>query len=57
MAILGAIYQWANKTIIVTWNHLTVCKQMSTGLLKNDVTNKLFAYKSYVKYDLALNNH
>ena len=28
-----------------TWNHLTVCKQMSSGSFKN-VTSKLFAYKS-----------
>ena len=29
-----------------TWNHLTVCKQMSANSFKNKVTNKLFAYKS-----------
>ena len=23
-----------------TWNHLTVCKQMSSGSFKNNVTNK-----------------
>ena len=39
-----------------TWNHLTVCKQMSSNkLLKNKVTNKWFAEKSY-KQNLALNN-
>ena len=41
-----------------TWNHLTVCKQMISGLFKN-VTNKLFIHKSYLiiyKQDLALNN-
>ena len=47
-----------------TWNHLTVykqmtdvkllvfnrnpCKQMSSGLFKNNVTYKLFIYKSYI---------
>ena len=30
-----------------TWNHLTVCKQMSSGLFKN-VTYKLFTWKSFV---------
>ena len=29
-----------------TWNHLTVCKEMSSDSFKNDVTCKLFAYKS-----------
>ena len=29
-----------------TWNHLTVCKEMSFDLFKN-VTSKLFTYKSY----------
>ena len=28
-----------------TWNYLTVCKQMNSGLFKNDITNKLFGYK------------
>ena len=31
------------------WNHLTVCKQMSSNLLRNQVTYKLFVYKSYIK--------
>ena len=30
-----------------TRNHLTMCKQMSSGSLEN-VTYKLFTYKSYV---------
>ena len=30
-----------------TGNYLTLCKQISSGLFKNDVTYKLFAYKSY----------
>ena len=42
-----------------TWNHLTVCKQMSTGSFKN-VTYKLFVYTSHIWYickqNLALNN-
>ena len=25
------------------WNHLTLCKQISTGSFKNNVTYKLFA--------------
>ena len=29
------------------WIHLTVCKQMSSGLFKN-TTYKLFVYKSYI---------
>ena len=32
----------------ITWNHLTVWKQMSSGFFKNDVTYKLFIYKSYI---------
>ena len=31
-----------------TWNHLTVCKQMSSGSFENNVTYKLFTYKSYI---------
>ena len=31
-----------------TWNHLTVLKKMRSGSFKN-VTNKLFAFKSYTK--------
>ena len=27
---------------------MTVCKQMTSDSFKNDVTNKLFAYKSYI---------
>ena len=44
-----------------TWNHLPVCKQMSSGLFKN-VTYKLFVDKSYIvdiymyEQNLALNN-
>ena len=30
------------------WNLLTVCKEMSRFTVKNNVTNKLFAYKSYI---------
>ena len=30
-----------------TWNHLTVCKQMSSGSFKT-VIYKLFFYKSYI---------
>ena len=38
------------------WNHFTVYKQMGSVLFKNNVTYKLFAYKSYMyKQDLALN--
>ena len=32
-----------------TWNYLTVCKQMTSGLFKNHVTFKVFIYKSYIK--------
>ena len=33
-----------------TWNHLTVCKQMTANnLFENKVTYKLFAYKSDIK--------
>ena len=31
-----------------TWNHLSVCKQMCSGLFKNHVTYELFIYKSYI---------
>ena len=27
-----------------TWNHLTVCKQMSSYSFENKVTSKIFAY-------------
>ena len=41
-----------------TWNHLTVCKQISSNLFKNEITYKLYTEKSYMyKQDLALNNH
>ena len=31
-----------------TWNHLTMCKQMSSNnLYKSKVINKVFAYKSF----------
>ena len=37
---------WYNIELLMldcnTWNHLTVCKQMSSGLFRNKVTNKLF---------------
>ena len=43
-----------------TWNNLTVCKQISSGSCKNNVTNKLFVHKLYIyiyiKLDLVLNN-
>ena len=29
-------------------NHFSVCKQMRSGLFKNNVTYLLFAYKSYI---------
>ena len=33
-----------------TWNHSTVCKEMSSNnLFKNKVTYKLFPYTSYIK--------
>ena len=32
-----------------TWNHFNVCKQMSFNSFKNEVTSKLFTYKSYIK--------
>ena len=37
-----------NRIVIVgnTWNHLTVCKQMSSGSFENNVFYKLLAYKS-----------
>ena len=31
-----------------TWNHLTVCKQKSSDSFKNNVTYKLFMYKSFI---------
>ena len=30
------------------WNHLFVCKQMSAGSFKKNVTYKLLIYKSYI---------
>ena len=45
-----------------TWNHLTVREQLSSGAFKNNVTKKLFVYKSHThvcgccKQGLALNN-
>ena len=33
-----------------TWNNLSECKQMNfNSFLKNQVTYKLFAYKSFIK--------
>ena len=31
-----------------TWNHLSVYKQMSSDLFKNNVIYKLFTYKWYI---------
>ena len=31
-----------------TQNHLTVCKQTSSGSFENNVTYELFVYKSYI---------
>ena len=31
-----------------TWNHLTVCNQMSSGLFKNSIAYKQLGYKSYI---------
>ena len=44
-----------------TWNYLTVCKQMSSGSFKNNVTYKLFRLQvihiiDIYKQHLALNN-
>ena len=43
-----------------TRNHLIVSKQMSSGSFKNEISYKLFTYKSYTfntyKQDLALND-
>ena len=46
MAIFQTVLLSANKTFSVsnTWNNLTVGKQMC--LFKNNITNKLFIYKS-----------
>ena len=50
----STIWKWMNnvdKKLLVldnnTWNHLIVCKQMSSGSFKN-VIYKLLAYKSYI---------
>ena len=32
-----------------TWNHLTVGKEMRSGLFKNDITNKLFGYNIWLR--------
>ena len=59
IAILKNISLLANKTVNVnnTWNHLTVHKQMSSGLCKNCYwqTNHIYLMYMY-KQDLALNN-
>ena len=34
-----------------TWKCLTVYKQMSSGLFKNNVTYKLFIQKSYIFFE------
>ena len=49
---------------INTWNYLNAIKQTNSGLFKNNVTYKLFIYKSYIFNiyiyiyikDLVLNN-
>ena len=33
------------------WSYLTVCKQMSSDLFKNNVTYKLLAYKLKIWYE------
>ena len=35
------------------WKHLTVSKQINSGSLKNNVTYKLFVYKSYI-YEIII---
>ena len=30
------------------YNHLTVCKQISSNSFENKITNKVLTYKSYV---------
>ena len=30
-----------------TWNHLTVCKQISSNSFKNKITYEVFPFKSY----------
>ena len=39
-----------------TWNHLTVYKQMNSNKsIKNKVTDKIFAYQSFIHRYLILN--
>ena len=48
---------WGSVVLSHSWDHLTICKQMSFGSSKNEVTYKLFAYKSLIymhKQDLPL---
>ena len=56
---MPSFYQIEYLIIFYTWNHLTVCKQISYGLFENDVAYKLFIYESNIWYvykkDLALN--
>ena len=50
----------ATISVCNTLNHLTMCKQMSSKLFRNNVSFKLFTYKSYIpiyKQDLVLNKH
>ena len=39
-----------------TWNHLTLCKQMSTGFFKNVINKIGFQIIDMNKQNLALNN-
>ena len=60
IAIKETILQWQIELFVLNskaWNHLTMSKQMSSGLFKN-VTNEVFADKSYMcayNSGLALN--
>ena len=37
-----------------TWNHLTMCKQMNSDSFKNNLTYKLFTYKSLTHIHINL---
>ena len=47
---------WSHLTVQIellvldnnSWSYLTACKVMSSGSFKNNVTYKVFFYKSYI---------
>ena len=46
--LIGGWVEGQYVTESLSWNYLTVCKEMCSGLFKNNITYKLFLYKILV---------